>query len=363
MAPDGLLDAIDLIYSAAINPAGWEAVLMRLADMTGCIAGGLTIEDTASRGGRPITFFGFDPDHVRTCFDHFLPMNPLFAIEAKMQPGFVVTNGMVVDERRFRRSAFYDGWARPQGLCSPLSLVLHREAGRYIPLTLVRPDGAGDASADSVALLKTLSSHLIRAMDIGLKIGQIADAEDALQTCIDTMPVGIVLLDAADRVLRVNHLAEQLFCDSAIDVPAGGIVATRSVQRALAAVRLREQGATLEVLLERAPAASLSINVVPVSMGESFFNDGRVATMLVLRSADTSGSRSLEAFATRYGLSGREQTLLKLLAVDGLSLANCAVRLDITLPTVKTHLQRIFDKTHARGQTELLAKLFRSMDR
>ena len=132
-----------LIHQAALSPAAWDPVLRQLAGLTGCVAGGLTVERFATRQGSPLTFFGFDPDQVVRCFDHYLPLNPLFGIERRMQRGFLVTNGDVVPLTQFRRSEFFNGWARPQGLCSPVTVVLHRTEASYVPLTLVRPDGAG----------------------------------------------------------------------------------------------------------------------------------------------------------------------------------------------------------------------------
>ena len=129
--------------AAAVRPEGWKEVLHYLAEVTGCVAGGITVEDAHTRTGEPLVYFGFDPDHVRRTFDYYLPINPLFGIAERMKPGFVVTNGDVIDERAFRRTEFFNGWARPQDLCCPTTVVLSRKSGKYCPLTLVRPVGKG----------------------------------------------------------------------------------------------------------------------------------------------------------------------------------------------------------------------------
>ncbi|WP_428333384.1 helix-turn-helix transcriptional regulator [Novosphingobium sp.] len=362
-----ILDTIDMIYSAAVDPAGWGRVLKRLADMTGSVAGGLTLEDPVRGLGKPITFFGFDPDHVQRCFDHYLPMNPLFGIEAKMQPGFIVANEMVVATDAFRRSEFYDGWARPQGLCSPLSIVLHRSAGRYIPLTLVRPDGADEVNSEQLGLLETLSPHLIRAMEVSLKMERLDLYQDALQNCFDRLPVGIVLLDDANRVLRINSLAGRYVSSGIIDIRHAEIrikdtAANVALQKSLAA-RIHDPSAVLpDISVHFDLAAPVVINVVPIVNGEPDFDDGRIATMLVIRSTSIANAqRVIEDFAVAHDLTGRELALLTALATDGASVAECASQLKIGLPTAKTHLQRIFAKTGTRRQGELLSKIFRSV--
>ena len=138
--------AHDLILAAAVRPERWKEVLHYLAEVSDCVAAGITIEDARTRKGEPLVYFGFDPDHVRRTFDYYLPMIFLFGIAERMRPGFVVTNGDVICESTFRRTEFYDGWACPKGLCCPTTVVLNRKGERYIPLTLVRPDGKGDLS-------------------------------------------------------------------------------------------------------------------------------------------------------------------------------------------------------------------------
>jgi hypothetical protein len=171
---EDFLAVLELIHRAALRPIGWDDVLRRLASLTGCVAGGLTVERPATRQGVPLTYFGFDPGHVERTFDHYLPLNPLFQIEPQMQRGFVVANEDVVAPNAFRRSEFYNGWARPQGLCSPITVVIHRTSSFYVPLTLVRPDGAGEVTSDGRALLSRLAPHLVHAMDVTFRL-QVAD--------------------------------------------------------------------------------------------------------------------------------------------------------------------------------------------
>jgi DNA-binding CsgD family transcriptional regulator len=51
------------------------------------------------------------------------------------------------------------------------------------------------------------------------------------------------------------------------------------------------------------------------------------------------------------------QARLAGLVLDGADLPLAAEKLGVTLNTVKTHLQRLFDKTDARSQSALISKL------
>src|SRR3712207_7088050 len=68
--------------------------------------------DTATTEIYTLSLHDALPIYVERTFDHYLPMNPLFRIEPRMQPGFVVANEDVVEVRAFRKSEFYNGWAR-----------------------------------------------------------------------------------------------------------------------------------------------------------------------------------------------------------------------------------------------------------
>ncbi len=59
------------------------------------------------------------------------------------------------------------------------------------------------------------------------------------------------------------------------------------------------------------------------------------------------------------GLTARESEVLTLLA-DGLSNKEIAQKTNITVGTIRTHLEHIYRKLHVRGRTEAMAKYFRA---
>jgi DNA-binding CsgD family transcriptional regulator len=66
-----------------------------------------------------------------------------------------------------------------------------------------------------------------------------------------------------------------------------------------------------------------------------------------------------EAFARLHGLTGAELRVVLALA-QGLGAMEAADILGVSEPTVRTHLQRIFSKTGASRQTDLLQLLHSS---
>jgi PAS domain-containing protein len=264
------LDVLDLILEAALQPAAWDRVLRRLARLTDCVAGGLTIENPGTGEGTPITYFGFDKNHVEKTFDHYLPMNPLHRIAPLMKPGLIVTNSDVIPLDVFQRTEFYNGWARPQQVCCPLTLVLHRSDEVYCPLTLARPDGAGDATVADRALLERLAPHLIRAMGVSLRLGFASHQRVAMEQTLMGLATAVLLLDWQKRIVFANPAAEKLLAAAEALLAVDGLLAARAVrsnhqlQKAILEVMGRKPVADAEISIEREDGRPLLATVLPL---------------------------------------------------------------------------------------------------
>jgi DNA-binding CsgD family transcriptional regulator len=75
--------------------------------------------------------------------------------------------------------------------------------------------------------------------------------------------------------------------------------------------------------------------------------------LLICRQRAKDMTQHVETAAHLFGLTRAEHRLLKLL-FDGMSLASAATSLGVARTTARTHLQRIFDKTGSRRQSDLV---------
>lgn len=155
----------------------------------------------------------------------------------------------------------------------------------------------------------------------------------------------IILVDGARRLLDANRAA-----NAALDASAA---IERSFGR-LAAACQRDV-----IRIERAIAAAWRAGMAPLSLADGAFEadvirmgDGLPApNFLILARASATGERT-ERAARCFGLTPAENRLLDCL-VEGLELKDAACRLGVARTTARTHLQRIFDKTGVRRQTDL----------
>ena len=354
---------LSLIHDTALRPAAWDDVLRRLAALTGCAAGGLTRENPYNGRGTPITYFGFDPQHVEKTFEYFLPLNPLFSVAPRMQSGLIITNGDVVPTEAFRRSEFYDGWARPQGLCSPITLVTHSTPHTYIPLTLVRPDGSGEASDEDRAMLSRFAPHVMHAVRVGLQLESAAAKEGHLFAALACLPQPALLVDTEHRVVFANAAGEAFLGRSTrrlLDVADGKLLALdASMDATLQAILSRAVGeggscsGGAMMLQPLEPGGAVQLTVTPLR-SDGFWeaaeaDNGAARCCLVLID-----DRSLFTLAERHGLTPAETRLAEAVVV-GKGLAWAACQLNISRSTAQSHLDKVFQKTNTRRQAELVA--------
>jgi DNA-binding CsgD family transcriptional regulator/PAS domain-containing protein len=360
--------AHDLILAAAVRPEGWKEVLHYLAEVTDCVAAGITIEDARTRKGEPLVYFGFDPDHVRRTFDYYLPMNPLFGIAERMRPGFVVTNGDVIRESAFRRTEFYDGWARPQGLCCPTTVVLNRKGERYIPLTLVRPDGKGDVSRSDLRWLGELVPHLIRAMEITVELDTRSLDYHVIDAAMAGSNLGLIALDDEGRIVYANSVAEaRLKRELGIRQRQGRLsgVAASADGPLKQAISLARASKTLgrDIRIEAEGRPPLVVKVIPIGSDHGFakIDSRRAAVLLIFRDAPFDFDQRVKYIADAYRLTAAECRVLAAV-VDGADMKSIASQLCISMATLKTHLTRIFSKTNTDRQKALVSLVLKDMD-
>lgn len=349
---------LELIVEAAANPEAWSKVLRQLAKLTDCVAGGITVENPYTGTGTPIVYFGFDPDHVTKTFSHYLPMNPLFKIAPKMKTGYVVANGDVMPTKDFIRTEFYDGWARPQGLCSPLTLVLDHGDTYYCPLTLVRPDGTGEASDSDRKLLSRLAPHLSRALRTHRHLEAANARLSAAEAVIDSMPVAVYLLDRAGRLIYANAAGGKLLAEGQeLTCRSGGLEAFNSVtlNRAILKVLSGDLEGGSEITLNRPDRAPLLVTVMPVAGSNPF--QGQVSETahcaVLVTDPDMRRLTNVDAMARLFHLTPAETRILKII-VSGASLTTAAGQLGVSLNTARTHLKHIFYKTQTNRQSDLI---------
>lgn len=224
--------------------------------------------------------------------------------------------------------------------------------GGELALSLTR--AKGEFRARDAALLASLAPHLTIALRAHMEMETARRRAVVAETALADFAVAWVLLDARGRVLDT-------------DPAAGRLIEEGRVMRRAADGRLRCPYPEAETLLEEVAAHPIAapraawlhverpplqmVAVQPPPMNGAILTDAHCLLLLRgLREGALGGGRYLPAL---FNLTRSEAALAARMA-EGDSLADAADALNLTIETARNYSKRIYLKTGATGQADLV---------
>ena len=347
-----ILPVIDGIYAAACNFADWPPLLMRLADLLG--ARDAAFGTMSPAGIAWLEAPRTDPAYLR-CYADYQADDVVWNAIAASDVGNALTDEMVDGARDLRANVYHNEWSLPQGYRTKLGgLVLNEEGWRTI---IVLP-GRDPYSAAHVRILKLISAHLRRAVQIHMRLAESRLHGEISTRVLDRLASGAMLVDGNRRLLFANRAAEALFQPGGgLAVSAGLLSATGEAENAALdsligrCVRqaLADSGGDLDLRCEGVPR---QLRVIPLRGSMPLVSPGAPVALLI-EAADRSDEAMVARLRLHYGLTPAEAAFaIEIAKGDGKRAA--AARRGISYTTARTHLSRVFDKTGVSRQGELV---------
>jgi DNA-binding NarL/FixJ family response regulator len=206
---------------------------------------------------------------------------------------------------------------------------------------------------DDQALLRTAFSSLIGAEDDLEVVGEAADGKQAVELAASLAP-DVVVMDVRMPVMDGIEATRRITSDQG---PAGARVLILTTfdldEYVFEALRAGASG----FALKSRPLDELLYAIRTVAAGEALLAPS-VTRRLIAHFAGQARTpaRTLPGLAE---LTEREREVLTLVA-EGLSNAELARTLHVSLPTAKTHVSRILTKLGARDRTQLVILAYQS---
>ena len=206
---------------------------------------------------------------------------------------------------------------------------------------------------DDEALLRTAFSSLIDAEDDLVVVGQAADGRQAVELAASLSPE-VVVMDVRMPVMDGIEATRRISSGPGRAGPRVLILTTFDLDEYV--FDALQAGASGFALKSR-PLEELLAAIRTVAAGEALLAPS-VTRRLIAHFTD----RARVPARARQGLdelTDREREVLSLVA-QGLSNAELAQTLHVTLPTAKTHVSRILTKLGARDRTQLVILAYQS---
>jgi DNA-binding CsgD family transcriptional regulator len=353
-----LPDLIEDIYDAGLEPSRWNDVVVSIKDFVGASACGLISKDSISRAGMTHYYCGVDPHFIQLYSETYSQFDPLRTLP---RFGNVVSIPDLVPYDEYRRGRFCQEWLRPQG-CVDAILVVLEKSNSSCPMLMTMLPGKDMMNVEMRKRIEQVVPHAHRAVTINKSVQARRSETDSLFDVIDGLNAGIFLLDSGCRVVHANLSGRQML--EADDF-------LRSIRGQLLTREPQINGALRELFAG-------GVNVAAAAGGKAWLltaddGDRYVAHILPLASIARGGARcpskavgalfvrKIELDGESFGaslahafrLTPTELRVFRAIVELG-GVPEASQALGIAETTVKTHLYRVFAKTGASRQADLV---------
>jgi DNA-binding CsgD family transcriptional regulator len=352
------------VYDAALDQSRWVDVLREVAAFVGGPAAVLFAKSAASKTGTLVHEHGFDPHYRKLYCDHYIKLDPFTPGQCFAEIGEPTAVEDIIPYDEFLTTRFYEEWARPQGVVDFVSAVLDKSVTSAAMFGVFRHERDGVVDDQTRERVRLIAPHLRRAMLIGNVIDLKRTEAATFAETLDGLSAGMFLVDATGRIVHANIAGHVILAEDDILSTADGRLVARDaeVDQALRDIfaacgkgdaALGIKGIAVPMMArDRARYVAYAL---PLTSGAR--HDAGIATRAVaalfVRKAGLETPSPPEVIAKTYKLTPTElRVLLGIVEVGGVP--EVATALGMAESTVRTHLDRLFEKVAVRRQADLV---------
>ncbi len=352
MTPAQTSDLIGAVYDCIQTPSAWPAVLERLCGALSAKAASVHVVNPIKGAVSLYVEYGTDPEWTALLMARYAAMSPIGGAVLLADLDQPVSAFDFIDEDEYTSSRFYLEWCKPQGYYDMLGALIAKRPSEIGAVSATRLLEKGRFGSDERALLGLIAPHVRRAVSISELLEQRANQIGNLEAIIDQLAVAVILTDAGGRVARSNAAAEELIATGAITVRDGRIVlASAAASSQLMASLAAGAHQPVMIPLPATDAAGMPLVAAIMTL------DRRSGARAILLHAPQPELPALgKLFVHLFGFTPRE-TGIAMLLLEGKAAQGMADQLGVSLATIRTHLNKLLEKTGTSRQADLLSRL------
>jgi DNA-binding CsgD family transcriptional regulator len=355
---DGFSRMVSTIYGAAITPEHWAAAMAEIRGALDAQGAAMMVTDGP---GRMIQSASVQPEAGMAYSQHYWQLD--YVMEAvETGPVGLVRGGRSLVALN-PRSEFDADWMRPHQMDDGMFVRLSEGPTPTSFLVAAAKRDEPFDTADNVGLMNALVPHLQQALRTQNCLREAAIGAGDVSLAIDFVRYGVAVISANSTVVHMNSAASCIFrSNDGLSVRAGGIEAVRSSSKTRleisigAALHGRQSGVCRgDSFLCSRPSGKRPYVVHVMPAGTTLDREVPRALVVII-DPELQPEPSTDLLRRLYGFTQAEaEVAVRVLRGDGLK--PIADELSVSLATVKTHLQHVFDKTDTHRQAELVRLL------
>ena len=363
MSEHALHALIGDIYDAATLPEMPMSILEDAARLTGSTSAtfDLGLGGRFADGG----IYGADPAG-RAIANDFFDQNLFLQRHHLFRPGRAELGRHFVGMHELIGTPFLHDFLMPVGTVHLLAAVFLNDGDSLGTLSLWRGFDREPHGEEERQMGDLIARHLRRAFQFGLHFREVAARTTRMESAIDMLSSGCMLLDARGRLIHANREAMNILAEAdPLKIARGKVRSTSPTdnwkwQRLLARLNPGGEAVGGSAVVLGQPNAGLIIHAIPLRPAQAEvwgvpLGAEPLGLALILRWCHEPPT-SASLLGTAFGLTATEADLAAALA-GGKSLRDYGDRRNRSLNTVRTHLKAVFAKTGVTRQSQLVRLL------
>ncbi len=351
--------ALNTIYDATLDPTQWSAALDAIGQAIGGSGAGLISSDGTSDINIQSSASAIDASARDSYNRHYGRLDEVAARLLRSKADTAIGCYDLIGRRDLLGSEFYADWMRRIDLGDGVFVAVRRDLSTTTYLAVCAPLVQETfATPERKRLAEDLASHVRRAIVIQRRIS-VADGSFLEVACAEQLGHAVAIIGERGKILHHTGSFASVMAEAQLTASGGRLTARmlrdqagldRALEAAAGCAGSRA-GSTLAIGSTGSPRIVLRILPVGEGLLSRTWPDARALII-----AEPPAKRSVSAAWLReaYGLTKAEAAVACLLASEPAGLWSIASQLGVAVSTVKTHLQRAFEKTGTHRQTELV---------
>jgi DNA-binding CsgD family transcriptional regulator len=347
---------IGRIYDASLDPRHWQGVLASMCGLMDAKAASIQMFDPLNNNKLRLSMdYGSDPkwaELLHSTYAALCPIGPILLLAELDEAGSIFN---YIDEEEFVETRFYKEWCVPQDFHDMTGAILAKSQAEIGTLSVIRSRSKPNFNAVELELLGMITPHVRRAVTIAGLFEHQAIELAGLTTLMQKLSTAIIVVDASGRVLKSNAAAETLLIGGETFRIESGRLAFSSVEgsKGLSDALSMCNGSPAIVPLTSGPQSRLTAAVVSM--------DAKHSTFAVLVHAPQPTLPAMgKPLVQAFGFTPREVAVL-MPVLEGKAAAEIAEALGVSVPTVRTHLASLMEKTKTTRQADLVRVVMQVM--
>jgi DNA-binding CsgD family transcriptional regulator/PAS domain-containing protein len=349
-------DLIEDIYDAALEPARWSDVVVGINAFVGGRACGIFSKDSISKFGVTHYYCGADPHYIQLYSETHSKFDPLGSLPPF---GRVVSIPDLVPFDEYRHGRFYQEWLRPQG-CVDAANVLLEKSRTNCPVLLTVLAGKHMVDDEMRRRIALFVPHLHRSLTINKAIEHKKSEAASFADTLDGLGAAIFLVDAQGHIVHANAAGQEMLGqDDLVRAVAGQLVvrdrlSNQDLHEIIATGDVETGAHNAAIPLTAHDGERYVAHLLPLkSVARCADAPSKAAAAIFVRKVELDGRSYGGVVADAFGLTPAElRVLIAIVEVGGVP--ETSEKLGVAETTVKTHLYRVFSKTGATRQADLV---------